>query len=930
MGAARAAGPHAKREEFIMTRAATSMLAALLCVCLTGCGGALVRLAKAGEWAEVDRRARAEARVPRGKAARAWAQALVELGDPEQARAVLLRDFRTGGHEASLLQLARLEYELGLLGIAGAHYTRLLEIDVDTLQESSAVEDQKAACELLRARARAEAVLGEALAADTDMRRLATVCPSSIDAADREFLSTLRPQAQEQAEGRRTLDPLASAPSMIEAEVELAQQLELARKRGPRAVAALAAAMEIEVAPDDVAVLLAAEFGGGLGAGLVSRRRLSAWVGNNDVAAVALAIDTLPAGPREYALLRLASVRAVVNADVERQSWIVGAMSSVGGQGPHEAAKAWRVAAVGGDLGGAEFALNTNLRDMIPPAVEPTPGPGTGKKPPSKSEPLALTPKLPHWSLRVPVDLRSFDLLLTLARLFEQRGEAVLALELRRSVLVAGHEVGLAQVTAAAVEEVRRQLALGRPWQALALAEVVPGPLLDEVLPAIASAIGLVRAAGLAEADEADRNVVWRSLGDAWFEQWDPRLDAALGGLVLSEGDESEHRHGVHRCPSLGSWLDPAASEQLRQVGLDPERSRAALSAAFVDLGAPETGIELARALESDLALSCSAPLVPLLSAGPHALALADLDERLIHAPGLGASMQLQLHAEVALANGQQSRADLLTIGAAAQTAHPRELWARAAIAGRTHGAREYTIEALRQVLLHGDGLGDVAARRELMLMRLRDVDVDEVLRSGDSNASEALAEQLRVHVAEAPAPRRWALVEALLWTLASEPRADALAWALLLDAVLDDAIRVTHADAVAALEQAASGEPDDATPSDGAGAASPGPARLDFLADVDALCEYDLEAKDLARMIGVATTCAPKPRAKALAMLLTSTSEPARVELRTRILAGPVAIEIDPERPGAARSVASLARDGLSLRVVFDLPVEPVFVVDG
>jgi hypothetical protein len=902
-----------------VTRTATSILAALLCVSLTGCGGALVRLANAGEWAEVDRRARAEARVPRGKAARAWAQALVELDDVEQARAVLLRDFRTGGQEASLLQLARLEHELGLGGMAGAHYTRLLEIDPDTLQQGSAVGDRDAACGLLRARARAEALLGESLAADTDMRRLAIVCPSSIDAADREFLSTLRPQAQEQAEGRRTLDPLAPAPSKTEVEAELAQQLELARKRGPRAVAAVSAAAEIEVAPDDVAVLLAAEFGGGLGAGLVSRRRLSTWIGDNDVAAVALAIDTLPAGPREYALLRLASVRAVVDADVNQQSWIVGAMASVGGQGPHEAAKAWRVAAVVGDLGGAEFALNTNLRDMIPAAPEPGGGgPGIGK--------------LPHWSLRVPVDLRSFDLLLTVARLFEQRGEPVLALELRRSVLVAGHEVGLAQVTAAAVEEVRRQLALGRPWQALALAEVVPGPLLDEVLPAVASAIGLVRAAGLAEADEADRNVVWRSLGDAWFEQWDPRLEAALGGLDLSEAEESdEHRHGQHRCPSLGSWLDPAADEQLRRVGLDPERSRAALSAAFADLGAVQTGIELARALESDVALSCSASLVMLLSAGPHALALADIDERLIHAPGLAASMQLQLHAEVALANGQHSRASLLTIGAAAQTAHPRELWARAAIAGRTLGAREYTIEALRQVLLHGDGLGDVAARRELMLMRLRDVDVDEVLRSGDANAAEALTEQLRGHVAEAPSPRRWALVEALLWTLAGEPRADALAWALLLDAVLDDRVRLTHPDAVAALEQAASGEPDDAAST---GEAAPGgPGRLDFLADVDALCDYDLEAGDAARLdrlIGVATTCAPKQRAKALAALLIRTPEPARSELRTRILAGPVAIEIDPERPGAARSVASLAREGLSLRVVFDLPVEPVFVVDG
>jgi hypothetical protein len=214
--------------------------------------------------------------------------------------------------------------------------------------------------------------------------------------------------------------------------------------------------------------------------------------------------------------------------------------------------------------------------------------------------------------------------------------------------------------------------------------------------------------------------------------------------------------------------------------------------------------------------------------------------------------------------------------------------------------------------------------------MRLRDVDVDEVLRSGDANAGLALQEQLRVHVAEAPGPRRWSLVEQLLWTLAAESRADALAWALLLDAVLDDRTRLTHADAVAALERAASAEAAKGEEPEPAGdvPAATGAGRLDFLADADALCE--LETADLARMIGVASTCAPPVRAKALAQLLARTPEPARTELRKRILAGPLAVEIDPERPGVARSVPSLAREGLSLRVVFDLPVEPVFVVDG
>lgn len=881
-------------------------------MCLAGCGGALVRLAKAGDWAEVDRRARAEARPPRGKAARAWAQALVELGDPEEARAVLLRDFRKGGQEASLLQLATLEHELGLAGMAGAHYTRLLEIDLDILQGDT--KNATHACELLRARARAEAQLGEPIAADTDMRRLAIVCPSAIDDADREFLSALRPQAQDQAEGRRAIAPLEPAPSVAAIEDELAEQLELARKRGPRAVAALAMAAQIELGPDDVALLLAAEFGGGLGSGLVSRRQLSAWIGNGDPAAVALAIDTLPTGPREYGLLRLSSVRPVAEADTQRQTWIVAAMGSLTGQGPQESAKAWRVSAVTGDPNGAEFALNTNLRDMIPAAPVADPG--------------ALAPvKAPHWSLRVPVDLRSFDLLLTLARLFERRGEAVLALELRRSVLVAGHTLGLAQVTAAAVEEVRRQLALGRPWQALALAEVVPGPLLDEVLPAIASAIGLVRAAGLTEADEADRSVVWRSLGDAWFEQWDPRLEAALSGLQLSGSPTAEDRHGLRRCPSLSSWLDDAAADPLRDVGLDPERSKAALSAAFADLGATQTGVELVRALESDLALSCSAPLILLLHAGPHALALETLDERLIQAPGLGASLQLQLHAEIALAHGQHGRAELSTIGAAAQTERPRDLWARAAVAGRTYGAREYTIEALRKVLMHSDRLDDAAARRELMLMRLRDVDVDEIVRSGDPNAAEALAESLREHVASAPSVRRWAIMDELLWALASEKRVDALAWALLLDALLDDHTRLRHPDAAAALERAALGEAD---PSEQDQPASAPAVELDLLADADVLCEADIPLEDPARLIGVATACAPLQRAHALAALHARTPEPTRTQLRERVLAGPLAIEIDPERPGVARAVPSLAREGLDLRVVFDLPVDPVFVVEG
>ncbi|PRP91549.1 hypothetical protein ENSA5_54250 [Enhygromyxa salina] len=886
-------------------------------VLVSGCGGALVKLAKDREWAELDRRARAQKQAPRGKAARAWAQALVELDKPEEARAVLLRDFRSGGQEPSLLALAKLERELGLLGVAAAHYTRLGDIDLDALTGSPEAE---LACDLLRRRARAQAELGEALAADLDMRRLALWCPEALREEDRGFLSSIQPGASAQAEGQRSLDALAPKPEAIATlEAQLADRLELARKRGPRAVVALAEAEGMQVEPDDVAVLLAAEFGGALGPGLMSSRRLSAWIGDTAPDDLLAAIDTLPDGAREYALLRLTSVRELDGASDSRQGWIVAAMASLGGQGPHEAAKAWRVAASVGDLSGAEFALNTNLRDMIPVAVEAEVGEaGDG----------GLTPAPAHWSQRVPVDRRSFDLLLTLARLLEHRGQAVLALELRRAVLVAGHEVGLAQVTASAVEEVRRQLVLGHPWQALALAEVVPGPLLDEILLAVASALGLSRAAGLDEAEAADRNVVWRSLGDPWFERWDPRLDVAVAGLHLDRDDL--------RCPELGRWLDPEADEELARVGLDPVRARAAVEAAIADLGAPATGVELARALESDLALSCTAPLVNLLHAGPHELALATLDERLIHAPELGASTQLQLHAELALAHGQTKRATLLTISAAAQTTDPRGLWARAAVAGRSFGAREYSIDALRQVLAHSDGLDDSAARRELVLLRLRDVDGDAIVREGDPAAVDAVREQLRIYVDEAPRARQWSRVDRVLWMLASEARADALAWERLIEIVVDEQLRARHPEAVSALERAAAG----------AGAtlvSDPGiDGDLAFLSDSDALCaraasrarapseDASPSQESRQRLVGAATTCAPRARADALAALISISDPGAQTELRQRVLAGPIAAEINPDRPGVARTVAALDRPGAALRVVFDLPLDPVWVVDG
>lgn len=883
------------------------MLALLLGV--GGCGSKLVSLAKQSRWQELDDQARAMKRTPKGKPARAWARALVELGDVEEARAVLLRDFRSGGQEASLLELAALESSLGLAGMATAHYARLYAIDDQDLRDSDHAGD---ACEKFRLRAQALARLGEPLAADGDLRRLDGICPSMVSEADRELLASIEPDAEQQARAQRSMvgdeSLVTNAESSGGVELRLAEQLLLARKRSPRAVLALADAEQMQLEPDDVALLLGAEFAGALGPGLVSSRRLSGWVGDNEVAAVVDAISTLPDGVREYAFLRLASVRHSDRLGDDREAWIVSAMAALDGHGSREAAKGWRVTAGSGDLASAEFILNTNLRDL---AVKPNAEPGTTT--------IGIAPP---WWLTVPVDRQSFDLLLSLARLFELRGEKqheVLAL--RRKVIADGYEAGLAQVAEVAIDEVRRQLVLGHPWQALAIADVVPGPLADELLPTLASALGLRAALRPDAADDVDRQVVARTLGDEWLATWQTRIDAQDQLRPLA----------TTRCPTLGSWLDPEQAESLRTVGLDPEASRSALELALADLDAPEVGPALTRALETDVALACAGPVViPLLDAGLHELALATLDERLVHVPELEASLQKQVHAELALGHGQFDRAALLTTTAAAISDEPRELWARAAVAGRDHGAREYMLEALRQVLLHSPGLRDDAARRELVLTRLRDVDSDAILRDGETAASETTLDELRRAVGdwldEAPIQRRWALLDGLLVLLASESRADDQAWALLGSVLMDPTTRERHPAAVAAFDRAATRA--DASAGD-ADSKLASPRELAFLSDSAALCDLPVPAADLDASIGVAMACDPRARARALAGLLANAAPDQRDRLRARLLAGLQAVEVDPARPGSLLTVPALARESLLLRVLFGLPLDSVWIVD-
>jgi hypothetical protein len=269
----------------------------------------------------------------------------------------------------------------------------------------------------------------------------------------------------------------------------------------------------------------------------------------------------------------------------------------------------------------------------------------------------------------------------------------------------------------------------------------------------------------------------------------------------------------------------------------------------------------------------------------------------------------------------------MLTTVAAAESVDPRSVWARAATAGSSYGAREYTLEALRQVILHSDGLDDPAARRELLLIRLRDVDRDELLRAGDGKAIEAVQSAIQDYLDDAPAARRWSRLDDLLWAIAREARADKLAWTRLrsiLEPIVDEQVAARHPEAVAALDRAASEH--------GSGAEASADAsklkvesELAYLSDADAICELD--SVDAQRLLGIATACGPRARAEALAALGDAVAPEARADVRAHILSGPIAAEIDDERPGVLHAVPSLTGEGASLRVAFDLPLDPVWI---
>lgn len=597
-------------------------LAAIAWLGLCACNHQLPRANARGQHAEVvERAARAKYR-PKRKAARAWADSLVALGRVEEARTVLLRDFRTTADLPSLVALADLEMHEGLRGVAATHYARAASLEVDPLRGREDV------CALFRARAERFLDQGEALAADLDLRRISVLCPASRggdatrDAADRSLHLRVTAAAKTQAQAQRTLagceDGGCRVPGAQVEQRRVGDALSRARVAGHSALRLAARDLGVQLASGDVAELLAAELRGELGLDIVTHDELRAWIGEAAPSTIHASVTGLPPVEQTYARLRLAQLGPdyeLPGGDAVRStaSLVVKLLEHFD-EDPAAAAMSWRVFVLVGDLTSAEHALTSGLgvgtgrvRSGGPPPLlgaETGPAGAAGSKdssggavkaarsasasraiagsknrraaagpdapavpvpsdsPPGPGfEPSQVRVSVPSlWSARRRVDADSLPKLLLLARLRALGGRDDQALEIILFALAEAYAQGLPGAEAMARAEGRRLLAAGEPWAALAVASAVPGLATADLTHAAGAAIVLAQAACPGGCTDAESARDRVAARQVLGEPWLLAQEGRARELAFARDLPGAPATG---CPELGELLAPGASGAL-------------------------------------------------------------------------------------------------------------------------------------------------------------------------------------------------------------------------------------------------------------------------------------------------------------------------------------------------------------------------------
>lgn len=837
------------------------------------CNLALVRLEERDAHGEVIARATDRARPPRRAGARAFASALVATGDPERARDVLLGDFRRGGQLASLVQLADLERTLGRDGVAASHYARVAALDLDVLA------GRRDVCTLLGARAAAWVALDEGAAALDDLDMVVRLCGRD-DAGLRRRASTQLTARLERARRPPVCTGDCTAPTPT---TTLEPAIAAARDEGAAALRALAMRERIVLPADDVLALLLADVRGGAGARLVDDDELRAWLGDVEPEALAPAVRALPVPEGSYARLRLERVlgRSPDGGPAtpsQRALWLDRASVI-------EGVVRWRLLAYAGELTSAEHDLVARWRGK--PAAEPT---GGGLE-------IVQSPR--HWSLRLEVTAVNYRDLLTFARLRDAADDRDLALELRREVLRATATAGIEGATAALREEVDAALGWGRPWIALALADVGATADVDPWRRAAASGILLAEASceGPCEADAADVAAIDRVLGEGWVEGRRATLrDLAFGRARV--------RAAAGACPGLDEVLAPQAQSPLARA--------LARARTGDDVGLARV---LVTAIESDPTIVCAARLVmPLLVGRDAAVSAARLSDFLTHGPALDVGPALTVQATLALLGRQATRAEHYAIAAAAAGA-PRPAWRELARFARRLDARDLEVLSLRELLLHTPGYANQAVRRELVARTV--IDGARAWGPRDTPAGrESVVSAVDEHLDRLHPAQRWAESEAVLAAIAR----------LSTDAAVTEVVGRTAL--AAARSPASRGDPmwsprrlaESAAEHRLAGV----PAATLVFADVRRMAPLRASLAEHARdwgvrrrmAIGLATTGSAALRARGMEALLAMASPKARVELERLLLERPAALDDDA-------AVAVVDDDPVLLHLIFGLSID-------
>ncbi|MGB1699036.1 MAG: hypothetical protein ACPHRO_03710 [Nannocystaceae bacterium] len=184
---------------------------------------------------------------------------------------------------------------------------------------------------------------------------------------------------------------------------------------------------------------------------------------------------------------------------------------------------------------------------------------------------------------------------------------------------------------------------------------------------------------------------------------------------------------------------------------------------------APE---ELLAIAEGDRTLGCRTKLVTeYLGAAGHLETLELATQRRAGAAGDDSSMAAESEAAALLAMGAPRRASQRFEDAAALNSDPRAVWARAYVSSLGVGARELSLRALREVVLHSQPSEARAARRLLQVAPWRDLLLDVRGPAADLDAARRRSALERLRTSPSTTAE-WEAVDWLMGVLARTPGA--------------------------------------------------------------------------------------------------------------------------------------------------------------